>query len=232
MEKNADLTTIPGISDYPHYTAKQYESAVTRILCHNQSTIKFQSILSSATNAHFHGNYSMGRISHNYFSKCVFDGASLESVAGAGSIFQDVHFKNTNLTSSNFQNSSFEQCFFDTCQLGSCNIGESYFKDTTWLSCPLKSFNMGGSYFKCCEFIETRPGNLADSMLDGVYFENVRLTNMNLEFSTFKTIHSHNSIFPFSHMYLMDFVIYCTQMTAYEYHQKLTPNKAFLLMNM
>lgn len=200
MAVDKDLTAISGAFDLTKYSRTEYQNAVTRILEHNQSAIKFQAMLSSASDAVLTGNYSLGRISHSYFTRCTFVGASLESVAGAGSIFNEVIFNGTDLQSANFQNSTFNECEFNNCKLFGSNLGSSYFKDVSWYRCPQEKYNVGSSYFKKCSFIETTPGNLADSHLNEVSFENVRLTNINIEYSSFSSVSAKNTVFPFSQM--------------------------------
>lgn len=184
----------------PQYSEETFSKAVSRILQHKQSTIKFQSSLYGAHGAVFTGDYDLGRISHNYFSECIFQGASLKSVAGSGSIFSDVKFIETDLTHSLFQNSTLERCCFDTCQLEGSNMSECYIQETIWSECPSGIANMASSYLKKCQFLSTKPGNLADSYLDDVYIENIRLTNINMEFTSFKNIHMNNVVLPFSQM--------------------------------
>lgn len=197
---NKELVPAPEAFDLFQFSKSEYLDAVARIMKHRQSTIKFQSLLSSANGATLREDYSFGRISHNYFSKSTFDGASLEGVAGAGSIFIDVIFQNTNLKGSNFQNSTFDRCRFDDCELDGSNMGASYFNDTQWTHCPIGRYNISNSYFKNCEFIETVPGNLADSVLDSVSFESVRIANTNIEFSSFRSISTKDSVLAFSQL--------------------------------
>lgn len=195
-----ELVPAPEAFDLFQFSESEYLDAVARIMKHRQSTIKFQSSLSSANGAILRGDYSFGRISHNYFSKSTFDGASLESAAGAGSIFIDVIFQNTNLMGSNFQNSTFDRCRFDDCKLDGSNMGASYFSDVQWTHCPSGQYNISNSYFKTCEFTETVPGNLADSVLDSVSFDNVRISNTNIEFSSFRSISTKDSVLAFSQL--------------------------------
>lgn len=192
----------PAVKDLelPRYSEEVFSKAVSRILEHRQSTIKFQASIYGAHGAIFTGNYALGRISHNYFSECTFQGASLKCVAGSGSIFSDVKFIETDLTHSLFQNSTLERCRFDTCQLDGSNMSECYIQETTWNECPSGIANMASSYLKNCQFLSTKPGNLAESCLDNVYIENIRFTNINMEFASFKNIHMKDVVLPFSQM--------------------------------
>ena len=200
MSNNTEIVLAPEKKNLFQYSEQEFNNAVERILMHKQSKLKFQSVLSSANGAILSKDYSLGRISHNYFSNCTFDSASLQQVAGAGSIFKDVSFLCTNLQGALFQHSTFEHCNFRECQLASSNLSESYFMNTSWIDCVSESFNMGGSYFKQCKFFHTRPGNLAEAYLDDVFFEDVRITNMNMEFATFDKVHAQNVVLPFSQM--------------------------------
>ena len=200
MNHKSSLQKLVKAAELTHYSETEYNKAVERILSHGQSSLKFQSILSSASGAILTGNYRSGRISHNYFNDCTFENASLERATGAGSIFTQVIFSNTTLARSNFQNSTFEQCTFDACELDGVNLSGSYFIDTEWKKCDSKAFNMSDSYFKNCRFIQTKPGNLAEACLDNVHFEDLRLVNLNIEFADFKKINSKHTVFPFSQM--------------------------------
>lgn len=200
MDTNTGLTTIDDAGKLTHYSEAEYGEAIDRIMLHGQSGVKFRSILSSANNATLTGNYSNSRISHHYFDDCKFEGATLHRITGAGSIFSAVKFSNTILSRANFQSSTFERCEFDQCQLDGSNFSENYFADSVWTDCSAEAFNMSGSYFKGCRFIRTRPGNLAEACLDNVYFEDVRLANMNMEFSDFKTVQMNRAILAFSQM--------------------------------
>ena len=196
----------------PRYSEEDFSKAVSRILQHKQSAIKFQASLCGAHGAVFTGDYALGRISHHYFSECIFQRASLKNVAGSGSIFSNVKFIETDLTHSLFQNSTLEQCRFDACQLDGSNMSECYIQETTWNQCPSGIATMASSYLKSCRFLSTKPGNLAESCLDDVYIENIRLTNINMEFASFKNIRMKDVVLPFSQMpyvfggleYLMD----------------------------
>lgn len=199
-EKKTEMKLFDGIAEIPQYSEAEYSKAVDRILAHRQSSLKFQSILSSASGAVLSGNYSMGRISHNYFSECRFEGALLDRISGAGSIFSHVDFLTSVLKRSNFQSSTFKGCTFESCQLDGSNFSESFFQNTSWVDCHSQAFNMTGAYLKKCRFIRTRPGNLADTCLDDVDFEDIRMANMNIEFSDFKNIHTDRAVLSFSQM--------------------------------
>lgn len=142
----------------------------------------------------------MGRISHNYFSNCRFDRASLRRVAGAGSIFKDTRFFNTDLSHSTFQSSTFERCTFEGCTLEGCNMSDCHFQETVWDGCAHGAANMSSAWLDGCIFLGTKPGNLAEAVLENVVLENVRLTNMNMEFSTFQKPSMNNVILPFSQL--------------------------------
>lgn len=200
MSSKKDTIRLSEIVPTPLFSEHEYHVAVSRILEHQQSIIKFKSTLSSAINSVFDGDYSLGRISHNYFSHCEFKRASLESVTGAGSIFENVKFVDTNLQNSNFQNSTFEHCSFDGCRLNGCNVSGSFFKDVSWINVQPGVYNASGSYYRKCAFSNSKPGNLAEACLDDLIFDNVRLTNVNIEYATFKSIQSQNLILPFSQM--------------------------------
>ena len=186
--------------DLPLYSDDCFIAARERLLQHKQSSLKFQANLSSAIGVVLSGDYSLGRISHNYFSDCRFDAASLQRAAGAGSIFRNTSFFKTNLSNSTFQNSTFEHCAFENCDLTSCNMSECYFQDTTWNECAHGPANMTSSYLSDCAFLRTMPGNLADTTLDNIYLEDIRLTNINLEFSAFHKITTKNVVLAFSQL--------------------------------
>lgn len=200
MDINMGLKTIADTVKLPHYSEAEYGEAIDRIMLHGQGAVKFRSFLSGANNATLTGNYSNGRISHNYFDGCKFEGANLHRVSGAGSIFSTVKFSDVVISRSNFQSSTFESCEFDRCQLDGSNFSENYFANTVWTDCSAEAFNMSGAYFKDCRFIRTRPGNLAEACLDNVYFEDIRLANMNVEFADFKAVHTNRVVLPFSQM--------------------------------
>lgn len=164
MDAQKENLEIVKISNIPTYSEDYFFAARERLLLHKQSQLKFQAKLSSAIGATLPGDYSMGRISHNYFSACTFENASLKRVAGTGSIFRDTNFLKTDLTHATFQSSIFETCSFEGCNLEGCNMSE------------------------CCSFLGTKPGNLGEAVLENVYLENVRLANMNLEFCEFQKI--------------------------------------------
>ncbi len=182
----------------PVYSDSCFKAAKERLLEHGQSPLKFQAKLSSAVGAVLSGDYSLGRISHNYFSGCHFNGASLFRAAGAGSIFQNTSFFKTNLSNSTFQSSTFEHCVFEESDLSGCNMSECYFLDTTWKECAHGPANMTSSHLSDCAFLGTMPGNLADTVLENIYLENIRLTNINLEFSEFQKISTKDVVFSFS----------------------------------
>lgn len=184
------------------YTEKDFQTATERILRHQQSVIKFSSSLSGANGAIFNGKYTLGRVSHSYFSNCSFQSAFLDRVAGPGSIFSHVNFENTDLSSSGFQNSTITFCKYENCNLQSCNMSNCYISDTEWIACDLHGFNLSGSYLKNCSILRNKsnPGNLGDCYFDKVHFEGHRLTNMNLEFSHFKAVTMENVVLPFSQM--------------------------------
>lgn len=200
MKDQKEVSIELRAKELPIYSKDVVDDAIERILKHKQSTIKFKSVLSSASGAILDKDYSLGRISHNYFSDCVFHGASLEDVAGAGSIFADTKFLETNLCHATFQNSSFVRCYFEDSQINGCNMSECYFQDTTWKDCLLGGLNMTSSLLKDCRFIASKPGNLSDAVLENVSLENIRLTNMNLEFASFKKIQTDSVILAFSQL--------------------------------
>lgn len=184
------------------YTEKEFQAATERILRHQQSVIKFGSSLSAASGAIFDGDYTLGRISHSYFSDCTFENASLIKVAGPGSIFSHVNFKKTDLSNSGFQNSTLTYCKYEDCNIKSSNMSNCYMSNTNWIDCDLQGLNLSGSYLKGCSFCHNKsnPGNLGDCYLNKVHFEDHRLTNMNLEFSHFEKVTMKNVILPFSQM--------------------------------
>lgn len=188
------------INSLPEYSEGQFAAARERLLLHKQSELKFQAKLSSADGATLSGNYSAGRISHNYFSNCTFDNASLKRVAGAGSIFRNTDFFKTDLSRATFQSSTFEACSFSQCDLDGCNMSECYFQDTDWRDCIHGPSNMSSAHLNGCSFIKTKPGNLAEAVLEDVYLEGIRLANMNLEFAEFKKISTKDVILPFSQL--------------------------------
>lgn len=75
-----------------------------------------------------------------------------------------------------------------------------YFQNTSWKHCAHGPANMSSVHLNGCSFIETKPGNLAEAVLEDVYLENIRLANMNLEFSEFKKIHTKGVVLPFSQL--------------------------------
>lgn len=193
------------------YSEKEFQTATERILRHQQSVIKFSSSLSVGKGAIFNDKYTLGRVSHSYFSGCTFQDAFLDKVAGPGSIFSHVFFENTDLSSSGFQNSTITFCKYENCNLKSCNMSNCYVSDTDWIDCILQDFNLSGSYLKNCSVLHNRsnPGNLGDCYFDKVHFEGHRLTNMNLEFSHFKAVTMEDVVLPFSQMpYIFGGLIY------------------------
>lgn len=200
MNKQKEISISRKSKELPTYSKDVVDAAVERILKHRQSTLKFRSVLSSASGVVLDQDYSLGRISHNYFSDCIFDGASLENVAGAGSIFTDTKFLKTDLCHATFQSSSFVRCYFEGCQVNNCNMSECYIQETTWKNCLSGSPNMTSSLLKNCHFIGSKPGNLSDAILDNVSLENIRFTNINLEFATFKKIQTRAVVLAFSQL--------------------------------
>jgi len=200
MDAQKENLEIVKISNIPTYSEDYFFAARERLLLHKQSQLKFQAKLSSAIGATLPGDYSMGRISHNYFSACTFENASLKRVAGTGSIFRDTNFLKTDLTHATFQSSIFETCSFEGCNLEGCNMSECYFQDTVWKDCTHGASNMSSSRLNGCSFLGTKPGNLGEAVLENVYLENVRLANMNLEFCEFQKIKTKNVVLPFSQL--------------------------------
>lgn len=184
----------------PTYSDEQFAAARERILLHGQSRIKFRAELSSAVGATFSGDYSLGRISHNYFSSCYFVHALLRNIAGTGSIFKDTHFFESDLSQSTFQSTTFELCRFEGCDLNGCNMSDCVFQDTIWDRCLNGAANMSSALLRNCTFLETKPGNLAEAVLQDVILENVRLTNINVEFSVFERLRTKNTVLPFSQL--------------------------------
>lgn len=199
---NQPIVNGSAVSDakIPHFSKEQFSAAQKRLLLHQQSSLKFKASLSSAHEVTLSGDYSMGRISHNYFSKCIFDNASLHRAAGDGSIFNRTTFKCTDLSSATFQSSTFEECTFSACNLQHSNMSGCFFQGTVWTDCEHGPGNMSLSQFHNCTFVNTKPGNLAEAVLDNVSFENLRLCNLNLEFSNFKHIRSKNIVIAFSQL--------------------------------
>lgn len=197
MDQQRKIRVAGQMVDLPVYDYDCFMEARERLLRHRQSSLKFQAKLSSATGVVLPGDYSLGRISHNYFSDCRFDAASLHRAAGTGSIFRNTSFFKTDLSNSTFQNSTFEHCAFESCDLTGCNMSECYFQDTTWNECVYGPANMTSSYLNGCAFLRTMPGNLADTILDNIYLEDIRLTNINLEFSTFHKITTRDVVLSF-----------------------------------
>lgn len=200
MEQQKDIIISSPINVLPAYSEESFIAARERILLHGQSIIKFKTTLSSAVGATLSGDYSMGRISHNYFNDCRFDGASLQSAAGTGSIFKDTRFVNSNLSNSTFQSSTFEQCTFEGCNLDGCNMSDCHFQETAWNGCGRGAANMSSARLNGCTFLGTKPGNLAEAVLENTVLENIRFTNINMEFSTFQKIRTKNVVLPFSQL--------------------------------
>ena len=196
---------LPDVKKYDRitqYTDEEFIAASNRILKHKQSVLKFQSSLSSASGAILDGDYTLGRISHNYFSDCTFQNASLKSVAGAGSIFSYVDFYNTDISHAGFHSSTIEHCKFKDCNMESSNMSKCYIADTDWIKCRMQSMNLSASHLRNCTISHciSNPGNLSECCFDNVHIEGIRLTNLNLEFSHFKKITTKNVILPFSQM--------------------------------
>lgn len=214
MSRQEDKIMPCKIGGVPTYCDEEFVAARERILLHGQSKIKFKAELSSAVGATFSGDYSLGRISHNYFSNCNFCHASLQNVAGTGSIFEDTHFSRVNLSQSTFQSTMFERCRFDECDLEGCNMSDCFFQDTVWDNCLNGAANMSSSRLCGCTFLATKPGNLAEAVLQDVTFENVRLTNINVEFALFELLHTQNVVLPFSQLpYIFGGLQYLLQTT-------------------
>lgn len=188
------------LTPYRLYTKEDYKKAKERILLHKQSTIKFDSVLESANGVTLDGDYTLARVSHNYFNNCFFDSASLDSVAGTGSIFNSVKFLNTNINNAGFSNGSIDNCYFENCTLNNSNFSNSYISNTIWKNCDLKGLNLSSSYLKCCKLVgeSAKPGNLNEAYLESVEINDVRFTNLNLEYAFFNNIKTKNVILPFS----------------------------------
>ncbi|MCD7885899.1 MAG: pentapeptide repeat-containing protein [Lachnospiraceae bacterium] len=184
------------------YETQDFDEAVSRILKHKQSVIKFNSVLSGADSAVFSGNYTLARISHNCFRNCTFDGASLHNVAGLGVTFDHTIFKNTKISHALFQNCVITDCLFENCDMEGTNLGLGYISDTVWTGCNINGLGFSGSYMKNCRFNENggRFGNMGNCCFDNVYFKGHRLTNMNLEYSEFKNVTMDQVTLPFSQM--------------------------------
>lgn len=188
------------LTPYSNYTEEEYNCALNRILKHKQSIIKFKSILESANGVTLNGDYTLARISHNYFTNCIFDSASLQGAAGTGSIFNNVKFFNTNIVNAGFSNSTIDNCCFKNCKLNNSNLSNSYIRNTDWKNCELNGLNLSSSYLKECKFLGefSKPGNMNETHFDSVEIENVRFTNLNLEYSFFDNMKMNNVILPFS----------------------------------
>lgn len=200
MDRRTKSLAAVKISSVPVYSEDSFSAARERLLQHRQSSLKFQAKLSSAVGATLSGDYSTGRISHNYFSNCTFDHASLKRTAGTGSIFRNTNFFKTDLSHATFQSSIFETCSFEECDLSGCNMSGCYFQDTVWKECSRGVSNMSSAHLNSCTFLGTKPGNLAETVLENVHLENVRLANMNMEFSEFKKISTKDVVLSFSQL--------------------------------
>lgn len=191
---------LNNLTPYNIYTEDEYNDALGRILKHKQSIIKFKSILESAHGVTLNGDYTLARISHNYFTNCTFDSASLQGAAGTGSIFNDVNFLNTNIVDAGFSNSTIDNCYFENCKLNNSNLSNSYISNTDWKDCELNGLNLSSSYLKKCKISGefSKPGNMNEAHFDSFEIENVRFTNLNLEYSFFDNMKMNNVILPFS----------------------------------
>lgn len=189
-----------GLKPYQLYTEAEFSKAKDNILLHKQSTVKFNSILEGANGVTLNGDYTLARVSHNYFSDCIFDTSSLDSVAGTGSIFTNVKFLNTNIENAGFSNGTMDNCYFENCTLNNSNFSNSYICNTTWKDCDLKGLNISASYLINCKFSGTltKPGNLNETHFESVELNDIRFTNLNLEYALFENIKTHNTILPFS----------------------------------
>ena len=194
------LSANKGLTPYRLYTEEEYNKAKENILLHKQSTVKFNSVLEGANGVTLYGDYTLARVSHNYFSNCIFDSASLDSVAGTGSIFTNVKFLNTNINNAGFSNGTIDNCYFENCTLNNSNFSNSYIRNTIWKDCNLSGLNISASHLKNCKFCgeTTKPGNLNETHFESVEINDVRFTNLNLEYSMFENIKTHNTILPFS----------------------------------
>lgn len=193
-------SNMKNLTPYPLFSEKEYNDALRRILRHRQSTIKFKSVLESAYGITLDGDYNLARICHNYFNDCIFDLASLQGVAGTGSIFNNVKFLNTNITHSEFSNGTFDNCYFENCQLNNSNLSNCYIRNTCWMNCELSGLNLSSSYLKNCKFEGefSKPGNMNETHFESVEIDHVRFTNLNLEYSYFSNMKMNNVILPFS----------------------------------
>lgn len=200
MNNHDALTKFAYLGSLEQYDSAAFDAAVERILQHKQSTVKFNSVLSGGNGAYFNGNYTLGRISHNFFSNCTFDNASLKGVAGAGTTFVDVTFQSTDLSHASFQSSILDRCKFENCNVENSNFSQCYISETIWKNCSLDSTNMAFSHISNSEICASKPSNLAECCLDDVILEEIRLTNLNLEFAHFKKITMKNVTLPFSQM--------------------------------
>lgn len=184
------------------YSEEEYNDAANRLLEHKQGYIKFSPVLSNGLNGEIKSDLSLQRFSHNVFSQCSFQSAILNGTTGAGSSFYGVKFINTSICHAGFQNSIFDHCQFINSDLSSSSFFQSYITDTLWKECEMRSLNLSGAYIKnsSIDHCLSNPGNLSECCMDNLYIENMRLTNLNLEFSHFKKICTHDVILPFSQM--------------------------------
>ncbi|MCD8013808.1 MAG: pentapeptide repeat-containing protein [Lachnospiraceae bacterium] len=197
------IPSLKNNQEFPlSYDTQDFNEAVSRIIRHKQSVIKFDSILSSADGAVFPGDYTLGRISHNCFKNCTFDSACLHDVAGLGVTFDHTVFKNAKITYALFQNCVITDCLFENCDMEDTHLGFGYISDSVWTGCNINGLGFSGSYMKNCRFVDNkgRFGNMGNACFDNVYFKEHRLTNMNLEYSEFKDVTMEQVTLPFSQM--------------------------------
>lgn len=189
-----------GLTPYQLYTEDEFNKAKERILLHKQSTIKFNSVLEGANGVTLDGDYNLARVSHNYFNNCIFDSAFLDSVAGTGSIFTNVKFLNTSINNAGFSSGTIDNCYFENCTLNNSNFSNSYISNTKWKNCDLNGLNISASYLKNCVLSGklSKPGNLTETHFESVEINNVRFTNLNLEYALFENIKTNNTVLPFS----------------------------------
>lgn len=212
------------IKPYSLYTEEQYNYALSKILEHQQSIIKFKSVLESANGVTLDGDYTLARISHNYFNNCIFDSASLQGVSGTGSIFNKVKFFNTNIVHAGFSNSTLDNCYFKNCLLNNSNFSNCYISNTAWEDCDLSGLNLSSSHLKKCKFSGefSKPGNMNETYFESVEIENVRFTNLNLEYSFFNNMKMNNVILPFSQIpYIfgaIDYLLHTTDLVRISSH--------------
>ena len=133
---------IKDLKPYQLFSNDDYVNAKKNILKHKQSTIKFNTILESAHDVNLNGDYTLARISHNYFNNCIFDSASLEGVAGTGCIFNNNKFLNSKIINAGFSSSTIEGCFFENCKLNNSNMSQCYIDNTILENCDLRGLNL------------------------------------------------------------------------------------------